>query len=466
MQKKLYTNVRKVLTLCVDTYICYMKKIVFTLLSLISFYSIAQTTKKWTLKECADHAMKNNISVKQADVQARISVLQAKQAKLYQMPNLSFNTSVGPSFGRSLDISTNSYNSSASVSNSLNLQGGVEIFSWHKLKNNIAATQFNAKAALADVEKAANDVALSVATYYLQIVATHQQINLAQVQIEQTQNNLNITRKRVDAGSLPELNALEIESQLATDSTNLVAAQTNYRQALLSMQGLLNIDAATAFDVEIPDVTNIHLEPFADLQPEAVYQLAINNQPSIKANKFRIQAAEKNVAAAKSNLYPRITGSYSLNSGYIDFLNNSFEAPYLNQLNNNFTQTVGLGISVPIFNNGTSKINHEQSKLNLQTSKVTQEQLEQKLKLDIYTAYTNATNALQKFNASSKQVTVTQKAFDLATKRYEVGLLNTLDLITNQNNLLRAKTQNLADQYDYIFKMKLLEFYKGQGLKF
>ena len=101
----------------------------------------------------------------------------------------------------------------------------------------------------------------------------------------------------------------------------------------------------------------------------------------------------------------------------------------------------------------------------MQNTKVAEDQIEQKLKLDIYTSYSNAVNALQKFNASKKQVEVSQKAFDFAAKRYDVGLLNTLDLITNQNNLLRAKTQNLADQYDYVFKMKLLEFYKGQGLK-
>jgi outer membrane protein len=307
---------------------------------------------------------------------------------------------------------------------------------------------------------------LSVATYYLQILSASQQINISKVQIQQTTNNLIATRKKVDAGSLPELNALEFESQLAADSTNLVAAQTNYTQALLSLQGLLNLDAAKFFDVEIPNVEAIPLENLADLQPESVYHLALDNQPNIKANRFRIKANEKNVLVNKAGMYPSITGSYSLSSGYIDYLtSSSFKSPYFTQLNNNFRQNIGVGISVPIFSNGTYRINYEQSKLNLQNTKVTEEQIEQKLKLDIYTAYSNAINALQKYNASKKQADVAQKTFDFATKRYEVGLLNTLDLITNQNNLLKAKTQNLADQYDYVFKMKLLEFYKGQGLK-
>jgi len=445
-----------------------MRKIVLFFLSVLFIESIyAQPTQKWTLRQCVDYAIKNNISVKQADVQARIAALQAKQTSMYQLPSLSFNTSIGPSFGRSLDISTNGYTNLASLSQSYGLQGGIEIYNWGKLKNNVQASSFNLKAALSDIEKTANDVALNVATYYLQILATHQQIDIVKVQIQQTKNNLDVTRKKVEAGALPELNALEFESQLAVDSNNLVSAETSYNQSLLAMKGLLNLDAAKQFDVEIPDVKKIPLENLADLQPEAVYHLALDNQPSIKSNKFRIQANEKNVLVNKAGLYPSVTGNYSLSTGYIDYLTNTgfSKTAYFTQLNNNFRQNIGIGISVPIFNNGINRTNYEQSKISLQNSKITEEQIEQKLKLDIYTAYSNSLNALQKFNASIKQVEVAQKAFDFANKRYEVGLLNTLDLITNQNNLLRAKTQNLADQYDYVFKMKLLEFYKGQGLK-
>jgi outer membrane protein len=443
-----------------------MKKIPFFLFAFAFATNLqAQSTEKWSLRKCVDYAMKNNISVKQADIQARIAALQLQQAKFYQLPNAIFSTSFGPSFGRSID-NTNTYVSANSFSQNIGLQGSVDIYNFGKLKNNVAANQFSAKAALADIEKAANDVALNVATYYLQVIAAYQQINIAQVQIQQTTNNLETTRKKVDAGSLPELNALEFESQLATDSTNYVAATTNYSQTLLALKGTLNLDAALYFDVEIPDVTTIPLENLTALQPENVYKLAIDNQPAIKANKLRINSSEKNVLASKASMYPNISSNYSLGTNFFDVLKTTpFKTAYPTQLDNNFKQSVGVNIAVPIFNNGTNRINYEQSKLSLQNSKTTEEQIEQKLKLDIYTAYSNATNALQKFNASKKQLDVAQKAFDFANKRYEVGLLNTLDLITNQNNLLKAKTQHLTDQYDYVFKMKLLEFYKGQGLK-
>lgn len=473
-----------------------MKKILFVIAVIGITCSQAQQSEKWSLKKCVDYAVKNNISVKQADVQARIAALQAKQAKLYQLPTANFGTGLYPQFGRTIDRTTNSFSNTSIVTQNYSIQGNVEIFNFGKLKNNIAAAGFNAQAALADVEKTANDVALSVATYYLQVIATHQQMDIASVQIQQTKYNLDFTQKKVSAGSLPELNTLQFESQLATDSSNYVAAKTSYNQSVLALQGVLNLDVSVPFEVEIPDVTKIPLDNLTDMQPEVVYGLAINNQPSIKANKFRIQGAEKSILAAKASMYPSISGSYSLSSnytnkaqevtgysisnqlaGYANVGGTNYDVyvyspqyttqntTYFKQLSNNFGQNLGLNLSIPIFNNGTSRINYEQSKLNLQNAKTTEQQIEQKLKLDIYTAYSNALNALQKFNASQKQVELNQKTYEFANKRFEIGLLSSFDLLTTQSNLLRAKTQLLSDQYDYVFKMKLLEFYKGQGLK-
>lgn len=473
-----------------------MKKILFVIAVIGITFLQAQQSEKWSLKKCVDYAVKNNISVKQADVQARIAALQAKQSKMYQLPTANFGTGLYPQFGRTIDRTTNSFSNTSIVTQNYSIQGNVEIFNFGKLKNNIAAAGFNAQAALADIEKTANDVALSVATYYLQVIATHQQMNIASVQIQQTKYNLEFTQKKVSAGSLPELNALQFESQLATDSSNYVAAKTSYNQSVLALQGVLNLDVSAPFEVEIPDVTKIPLDNLTDMQPEVVYGLAINNQPSIKANKFRIQGAEKSILAAKASMYPSISGSYSLSSnytnkaqevtgysisnqlaGYANVGGTNYDVyvyspqyttkntTYFKQLSNNFGQNLGLNLSIPIFNNGTSRINYEQSKLNLQNAKTTEQQIEQKLKLDIYTAYSNALNALQKFNASQKQVELNQKTYDFANKRFEIGLLSSFDLLTTQSNLLRAKTQLLSDQYDYVFKMKLLEFYKGQGLK-
>ncbi|MFL9481497.1 TolC family protein [Chitinophagaceae bacterium LWZ2-11] len=470
--------------------------------------SAQQTTdNKWDLQRCVDYAMKNNISVKQADVQARLAALQVKQAKWYQYPTAAFNTGLGGQFGRSIDRTTNVYSDIQAIYQNFQVTSNTQLYNFGRLKANVEFNQLSALAALADVEKAANDASLNVCVYYLQVLSSKEQIEIAHVQIEQSRAQLEITRKQVNAGSLPELNLVELEAQLANDSSTYISAQGTYDQNVLTLKATLNLDAAAPFEVDTPPVDKIPLLPFAELQPEVVYQLALVTQPLQKGNDLRIKAADKSIKMNKAQLYPTLGLGVSLTSNFysafknIDVNNISVtgyqpngsvvnvggtnylvQDPVLNypsyrksfsqlwdgwgtQLSNNFGQGVGLSLSVPIFNNGQYRISYEQSKLNYKTALLNKEQADLTLKNNIYTAYSNAITSLQKFYAGRKNVESNQKAYDFAFKRYGIGLLGTIDLITNQNNLLKAKLQQVSNQYDYVFKMKLLEFYRGQGLK-
>ena len=485
-------------------YICYMlKKLLGLLLITVPASLFAQ--EKWDLRRCVDYAMKNNISVKQADVQARIAALQLKQAKLNRLPTASFSANVGEQFGRSIDPTTNQYTTQQLFFNQYQLQGGAGIFNFGRLKNAQAAADFNAQAALMDVERTANDISLNVASYYLNVLAANEQIKISEVQIQQTLAQYDVTKKKVDAGALPELNLAELESQLATDSSNLITAKTTFEQNVLYLKALLNIDMAAPFDVATPAVETIPLEPLAELQPDYVYQLALTTQPQQKVNELRIKGAEKTIKSNKALMYPSISGFYSLGTTYnnqgqyalldsgkytvpsyklgtvgingtnydvmslpydaYDPIYGNVKTKFFKQIDANFNQSIGIGLTIPIFNNGNYRLSYERSKLDLKNLQLTQLQNNQTLQSNIYNAYANAIASLQKYNASAKSVASAQKAYDFASKRYEVGLLSTIDLITNQNNLLRAKLQQLANQYDYVFKMKVLEFYKGQGLK-
>jgi len=482
-----------------------IKRIVVLFACTIPFGLFAQ--EKWDLRKCVDYAMKNNISVKQADVQSRLTALTLKQAKLNVYPSAAFTGGLGGQFGRSIDPTTNQFTTTQLLYNNFQLQGGIEVYNWGRLKNSIQTQQFNFKASLVDVEKAANDVALNVATGYLQVLASKEQINIAQIQVEQTKQQYTITKKKVDAGALPELNLAEIESQLATDSSNLITAKSTYDVNVLTLKALLNLDAALPFEVDTPPVDQIPLESFADLQPDIVYQLALVNQPLQKSNDLKIQGGEFAIKTSKAALYPTISVGYNLatsfsnslkavdptsyvlngynKTGLITSVNNTnydvlqpsysynytsksfgnWWQGYGSQLDQNFRQSVGFNISVPIFSNGINRIVYEQSKINLQGLKLQKEQADMTLKQNIYTSYANAVASYEKYIAGIKTVASSQKAYDFSVKRYEVGLLPTIDLITNQNNLLKAKLQQLTNHYDYVFKMKLLEFFKGQGLK-
>jgi outer membrane protein len=480
-------------------YICFMSKSFLRILILL-IPSVIHAQEKWDLRRCVDYAMKNNISVKLADVQARIANLQLEQTKLNKWPTVAFTANAGGQFGRSISPTTNLYTTNNLFFNQYQLQGGAQIYNWGRLKNTQAAAAFNAEAALADVQKSANDIALNVASYYLQVLAANEQIEVSKIQIGQTKAQYDITKKKVDAGALPELNLVELESQLATDSSNLVTAQATFDQDVLLLKALLNIDMAAPFDVDTPPVETIPLEPLSELQPEYVFKLAMASWPEQKAYELRVKGAEKNIKVQKASMYPSLTGFYGLGTTYnnvaqiqIDSFNyvnpnpvgtvkvggtdynvynyNPFTIPvfgkqkYFDQINHNFSQNIGVGLSIPIFNNGSYRTAYKRSKLDLETLQLQAEQAKQTLQSNIYTAYSNAISSMEKYNASTKAVESAQKAYDFALKRYDVGLLSTIDLLTNQNNLLTAKLQQLANHYDYVFKMKVLEFYKGQGVK-
>ncbi len=454
--------------------------------------------EKWDLRKCVEYAFEHNISVRQADLRIRFAELDLQQSKWAQYPNANLSSNLGYSAGRNQDPTSFSLITTGYLFNNYSLQANVDLFNWFTVKNNIAAKDLNLKATEAGVEKAKNDVALNVAVAYLQILLAREQVNLALYKVNQTKTQLESTRKQVNAGKLPELSAVNLESVLAADSSGLISAETAVQQALLQMKALLNLDADLPFDIVTPSVQGIPIENLADLQPEAVYHIALSNMPQQKADEFNLKAALKSVEVARGSMYPTISLFGSLGSR---FNNKSREVvsktqlnaalgtvtvggtPYLvypvtpfydyaygkinyfDQLNNNFSQTIGLGISVPILNGGSLRSAWQRSKLNVKQVELTKEQNSFTLKQDIYKAYNEAVAAVQKFNANKKTVEASQKAYDFAVKRYDLALLSTYDLIATQATLQQAKSQLLYAQYDYVFKMKLLEFYKGQGLK-
>lgn len=454
---------------------------------------------KWDLRQCVEYALKNNVSVKQADLQTRFAALNLQQSKMALYPNFSFNGNAGYGAGRNQDPTSFSLITQGYWSGNYNLQAGVDLFNWFSKRNNVVSRDFAYQAAEAVADKARNDVALNIAVAYLQILLAREQYNISKVQIEQTRSQLESTRKQVDAGKLPELNYVQLESQLATDSSNRITAETTVLQNILQMKALLNLDAGAAFDIAAPPVDQIPVESLAALQPEEVYNLALKNMPQQKADNLNIKSAQKAVDVAKGNMYPtfsmfgalgtrfnsrqsqvvsiaqttapqigkvNVAGSdYPVTAMDPYFLIKNGYTPFWNQLDQNFNQSIGVGLSIPIFNASNLRTAWKRSKLTVQQYELTKEQNSRTLKQDIYKAYNDATAAIQKFNANQKAVEAAQKGYDFARKRYDLGLLSIYELITSQTTLLQAKVQAVYSQYDFVFKMKLLEFYKGQGIK-
>ncbi len=454
----------------------------------------------WTLKRAVEYALDNNISVKRADVDARLAALTLKQNRLLQIPTAAISTSVGLNAGRSIDPTTNQFTNTQLLNSGFSLSSAMTVFNFFSIKNTIEGNRLDNEAARFNVERVKNDVAINVATAYLLVLVSEEQANIAKVAVEQTLQNLDNTRKRVEAGSLPELNQAELEAQLALDSSALINADNQVRQNILQLKAVLNMDAGSQFTLASPPLENIPVLPLSELQPESVYEDAVKNLPQQKVNDLRISAAEKYVKSARAQMYPSFSLFAGLGSNYannkvpemVQTPTGKFDTtpaivqvggalynvlspqyntvitanriPYTTQISNNFRQNVGLQMNVPLFNNGVARTGWERSKLNVISLQLQKDQDMLTLKQDIYKSYNDAATALQRYWAGQKSVQTAEKAYGFAQKRYDLGLLTTIDLLTNQNNLNRARVELAQAHVDYVFKLKLLEFYKGKGI--
>lgn len=474
------------------------KKLLILIAIIYSIPSFTQNnTEKWDLRKCVDYAMTHNISVKQADVNARLQKLTTNQTRMSLYPNANSSISTNYSLGLSENPTTGTLESASFYSGSIGFQASYTIFNWFARKNNILATELDLKAQEANIERARNDVALVVANAFLQVMLRNEQIKISRVQLDQTISQSNNTRKLVDAGNLPELNAIQLEAQIARDSSAFLQAESSVRQAYINLKATLNLDMALPFEIEIPEVDRIPVDNLGDLLPDYVYNLAVMNQPQQKVTQFQIEAARKRVLATRGLMYPSVSAFGGLNSrfsstassfsiiplpdaatgNYVNVSGTRYEvfAPKYRytsskqalgtQLNNNFGQNIGISISIPIFNGLNARTNWERSKLNVQQVELQNDQELQTLKTNIYNAYQDAFSSFQKYNASLRNVQASEKAMDYSQKRYDIGLLGTLDYITTQNNLFRAKIEAISNHFDYVFKLKVLEFYKGAGIK-
>lgn len=475
-----------------------MKKIGYLLLGIMVFQTAA-AQEKWDLRRCVEYAIANNISVKQTDVQARLNELIYQQSRDGRWPTLNFSTSLGEQFGRSIDPTTNQFTQNNITFSNMNIQTGVTLFNWFSQKNTIEANRLTLEASKAQTKKVQDDIALNVAAAYLQALLSSEQKRTAQVQAAQTLEQLIITRKRVEAGSVPELNAAELDAQLARDSAAIVTAESTYRLNLLQLKALLMLDAATPFDISTPNIDVIPVLSLTELQPDVVYASAVLVRPLQMANKLRLQAAEKNAAVAKASLYPTISAFGNIQSAYSSALsrlpkgNNvttvvptqSFvtvqgqpyfvstpvsiptqfvNANYFRQLDYNFRQSVGLSLQVPIFNGHQARTSYKRALINQESIQLQMTADSLTLKQDIFTAYQNAVNALATYNSRKKAYETSAYSYSLGQQRFEVGLLPVFELITLQNNMQRALIDQLTARFEFVFRTKILEFYRGTGI--
>lgn len=472
------------------------------LMFLFSFATFAQQEKNkthfdWTLQNTIHFALEHNISIQQSAINERLSLLTLRQSQYALLPSLNVSPTLGISKGRSIDPTTNQFVVGSYQFLSANANSNVLVFGWFQQRNTISKNNLTWQSSKADLEQLKNDVSLNVATGFLRVLMAKEQIIVNEKQVALSKEQLIQTQKFAAVGRLPELNVAQLEAQLASDSAALIAALTDYNASILDIKALLNLSFDEPFEAIAPDLPMEERIALQNMNPEYIYTQAIENIPSVKSADYKLKAAQKGWNAARGGLLPQLsiggqlgsnwtstfkqvsgftpgadqnTGAFvNVNGTRLDVLQPGIIPIYtnvglFNQLENNFRQTVSATLNIPIFNGWQSQFAVRQAKLNVQNQELNQYQTELKLKQDVYKAHNDATNAVQKYNASKRSKEAAQRAYDYAVKRYELGLTNTIEYLSTQNNLYKAEATLLNSKYDLIFKLKVIDYYLGKEL--
>lgn len=438
-----------------------MKKTIL-LLAITALGIQANAQESWTLRQCIDYATAHNVTILQAEITVKKSEVEANTAKWARLPNLSANGSQSFNWGRTQtavkDADTGDYNTkyvnTSSRGTNLSLTSSVPIFTGFEIPSQYNLSKLNLKASMADLQKAKEDLAINIASAYLQALFNKElhQVALGQVALSQEQYNRIETLEKLGKASVAEL--AEAKSRVAQDELNVVQTFNNYRLSILDLTQLIELETPEGFEVADPDEA-FHLNPLTP--PDEVYANAVLNKPAIQAAQARLEGSKQSIKIAQSALYPSLNLNGSIGTNYYSTLNRTFSQ----QLGDNFSRYVGLSLSIPIFNRfatrnriRTAKLQRDDYALKLESTKKT-------LYKEIQQAWYNASAAESKYASSATAAEASKASFELTSKKYENGTATAVAYNEAKQNLMKAQSDELQAKYEYIFRSKILDFYKG-----
>ena len=438
-----------------------MKKTI--LLSVILACGIdAFAQQSWTLRECINYATAHNINILQAEIAVEQSEVEANTAKWARLPNLNASGSQSFNWGRTQtaikDEDTGDYTTkyvdTSSRGTNMSLSTSIPVFTGFQIPSQYNLSKLNLKASMADLQKAKEDLAINIASAYLQALFNKElyQVALGQAALSQEQYNRIETLEQLGKASVAEL--AEAKSRVAQDELNVVQTNNNYRLAILDLTQLIELETPEGFEVADPDEA-FQLNPLTP--PDEVFSRAIANKPSILAAQARLEGSKENIKIAQSALYPSINLNGSLGTNYYSTLNRSFSQ----QLGDNFSRYVGISLNIPIFNRFATRNRVRSAKLQRDNYALQLENAKKTLYKEIQQAWYNATAAQSKYASSEAAAEASLASFELTSKKYENGTATAVAYNEAKQNLMKAQSDELQAKYEYIFRSKILDFYKG-----
>ena len=408
-----------------------------------------------SLQQCIDTALAHNNQLKQQTYQLRTQEVTYRQARQNLLPNLNASASQSWVFGRSIGAD-NVYKSTNSSQTSLGLSASLLLFDGLKMKYSIDEAKAAMLASEADVSALKADITMNISAMYLQILLNKELLETARQQLADTQLKVEQNRALVEAERLAAGELYAIEAQAAKEELAVTQAQSNLQLALLDMVQALELDSIEGFDVVVP--TDVELLAGALLTNDAVYNMALQHRPEIKAAEYNLAASEHALKSAKADYYPTLSAGASLSTGYYDmdgYQNNAFGR----QLGDNLSTSVGLQLTIPIFNKMQVKNNVSRARINVENYKVQAEETKKTLRKNIDQAYYNALAAQSRETAAEKSERSAYEAYRYAEQKYESGRASVYEFYDAKLSYTLALSERIQAKYEYLFRLKILEYY-------
>ena len=433
-----------------------MKKTVISLsLTILGVFQI-QAQETWDLQRCINHAIEHNLSIKQKEAARDQSKVELNTAQWSRMPNLNGNIGQSFNFGRALQAD-NTYGNRNTRNTNFSLGTNIPLFTGMQIPNSIALSKLNLKAATEDLAKAKEDISIQVASYFLQVLFNEELTKIARNQVALSQEQLDRKIAFFRNGKASEAEVLEAKSRLAQDQLSLVQAENNHQLALLDLSQLLELPSPEGFQINVPDIDNfsVHLT-----LPEEVYAQAMMNKPAIKAAQYRLQGAEKSIKIAQSGYYPQLSFGAGIGTNYYH-LSGIENAPFSTQWDQNMNKYLQFSLSIPIFNRFQTRNRVKSARIQRTALSWQLEESKKSLYKEIQQAYYNALAAESKYKSSQSATESANASFKLISEKYANGKASATEYNEMRTAWMKSLSDGIQAKYEFIYRSKILDFYKG-----
>jgi outer membrane protein len=425
---------------------------------IMSVLTASAQEKRWTLNECIDYALDENIQVRKAEVSVNVGEISMQQAKDNRWPTL--NASLGESVGWQQVTDTYGETSfDGSSRTSAAISSGVTLFSGFQAQNEIRQAELNFKGLQYSIEETKESVSLNIMSAYLQVLYAEEQVTNSRNQADATREELALAKERYGLGAIANSDYLQVKTQLASEELTLANAVNSLKMAKVTLMQLMEYPVDESFEIARPDIDAIiSTTPAADAV--SVYEEALNVKPQIKNAEINLESSEVDLELAKGGFYPSVSMNAGLSTGFTQ------AAEMGSQLKSGFSPSVGLSVSIPIFRNNQAKSSVARARYGITTAELDELNTKNQLRKEVEQAVLDAQSAVISYEAAVNQHNASQESYNVAEEKFKLGAMNSVDFLIQKTNLTAAESKLLQAKYELVYSYKIIDFYRGVTLSF